>query len=134
MPKHERPVLRSLTGAPLDALKLVAMTFMVLDHVNYVCLDEAEPWMFYLGRGAFPLFAFAMACHLYRQMPLDRYLQRLVVFAFLSQPVFVLAFDENVLNIMFTLALGAAVTPLDCGTGTMAPAHALFPCAFLRFL
>lgn len=103
--KHPMP----LTGASLDTLKLLAMVFMVLDHVNFVCLGETEDWMFYLGRGALPLFAFAMAGHLYRQVPLDRYLQRLLVFAVLSQPVFVLAFDENALNIIFTLALGTVM-------------------------
>ena len=87
------------------------MVLMVLDHINTVCLGETEPWMFYLGRGAFPLFAFAMAGPLYYQTPLDRYVQRLVVFALISQIVYVLAFDEVVLNILFTLALAAMVAP-----------------------
>jgi hypothetical protein len=98
-----------LTGAALDALKLWAMVLMVIDHANIILLDEGEPWMFYLGRGCYPLFAFAMAISLNRDKPLDGYLKRLVVFALLSQPVFVLAFHENALNILFTLALGAAV-------------------------
>jgi len=109
--KRQRQLLEPLTGASLDTLKLLAMVFMILDHINLVCLDETEPWMFYLGRGAFPLFAFVMACHLCRHTPLDRYLQRLVVFALISQIVFVLAFDEVVLNVLFTLALGAVVAP-----------------------
>jgi len=100
-----------LTGASLDTLKLLAMILMVLGHINTVCLGESAPWMFYLGLGAFPLFAFVMACHLYRQTPLDRYVQRLVVFALISQLVYVLAFDEFVLNILFTLALAAMVAP-----------------------
>lgn len=98
-----------LTGASLDTLKLLAMVFMVVDHINFVCFEERVSFMFYLGRGSFPLFAFVMACHLYRDAPWDGYLQRLVVFAMLSQPVFVLAFHEDVLNILFTLALGAVV-------------------------
>jgi hypothetical protein len=109
--KAHRLLPDPLTGASLDTLKLLAMVFMVLDHINTVCLGETAPWMFYVGRGAFPLFAFAMACHLYRQTPLDRYVQRLVVFALISQLVYVLAFDEVVLNILFTLALAAMVAP-----------------------
>jgi len=98
-----------LTGASLDTLKVVAAVYMVVDHINLVCFDDAFSWMFYIGRGSFPLFAFVMACHLCRDMPLDRYLKRLVVFALLSQPIFVLALHEDVLNILFTLALGAVV-------------------------
>lgn len=109
MPRQEGPAPLALTGASLDALKLWAMVLMVIDHTNLICFDETEPWMFYLGRGCFPLFAFAMAISLNRDRPLDGYLKRLVVFALLSQPVFVLAFQENSLNILFTLALGAAV-------------------------
>ena len=105
----------ALIGASLDALKLLAMVFMVVDHINLVCFDDTVSWMFYVGRGSFPLFAFVMACHLYRDTPSDKYLQRLVVFALLSQPVFVLAFDEAVLNILFTLALGAAVASWALG-------------------
>lgn len=109
MLKQERPAPFVLIGASLDTLKLLAAVFMVVDHINLVCFEDTVSWMFYLGRGSFPLFAFVMACHLYRDTPLDRYLGRLVVFALISQPVFVLAFHEDVLNILFTLALGAVV-------------------------
>jgi len=82
---------------------------MVIDHTNLIALDNTVPWMFYLGRGCFPLFAFSMACNLDRDIPVDAYLKRLVVFALISQPVFVLAFHESALNILFTLALGGAL-------------------------
>ncbi len=107
--RQEGPEPLAMTGASLDALKLWAMILMVIDHTNIIVFDETVPWMFYLGRGCYPLFAFSMAISLNRDKPLDGYLKRLVVFAFLSQPVFVLAFHENALNILFTLALGAAV-------------------------
>jgi len=107
--KQERPAPFVLIGASLDTLKLLAAVFMVVDHINLVCFEDTVSWMFYLGRGSFPLFAFVMACHLYRDTPLDSYLKRLVVFALLSQPIFVLALHEDVLNILFTLALGAVV-------------------------
>lgn len=109
MVRSEGGALQPLTEASLDALKLLAMVLMVVDHVNIILLDESQPWMFYIGRGAYPLFAFAMAISLNRDKPLDGYLKRLVAFALLSQPVFVLAFEEYSLNILFTLALGAVV-------------------------
>lgn len=98
-----------LTGASLDVLKLWAIAFMLLDHINLVIFKESARWMFYLGRGAFPLFAFAMAGHLLRKPQMDKYLKRIVLFALMSQPVYVLAFQENSLNILFTLVLGAIV-------------------------
>jgi hypothetical protein len=100
-----------LTGASLDTLKLSAMIFMAVAHFNQIYLDDADPWIFYLGFGVFPMFAFVMACHLYRQTPLESYLQRLVVFALLSEPIFVLTFYEAQLNILFTFALAAVVAP-----------------------
>lgn len=96
-----------LRDASLDALKLIAMILMVLDHVNEAGLGEAYPWMSYLGRGAYPLFAFAMASHLLRRPNLSVYLQRMIVFALLSQPFYALAFHQRALNVLFTLALGA---------------------------
>lgn len=98
-----------LTGASLDMLKLLAIALMITDHVNEVVFKESVRWMYYLGRGAFPLFAFSMACHLLRKPKLENYLHRLVLFALLSQPVYMLAFQQNSLNILFTLVLGAIV-------------------------
>jgi TraX protein len=98
-----------LTGASLDTIKVIAMVLMVFDHVNEVCFEGAYAWMYYLGRGAFPLFAFAMACHLLEHVPLSKYVERLTIFALISQPVFALAFYEDAGNILFTLALGSIV-------------------------
>jgi len=109
--KRQGPPLVPLTGASLDTLKLSAMVLMAVGHYNQILLNDADPWIFYLGFGVFPMFAFVMACHLHRQIPLKNYLQRLVVFALLSQPIFVLATYDVQLNILFTLALAALVAP-----------------------
>lgn len=110
MLKGQSPLV-PLTGASLDTLKLLAIVLMAVGHFNQIVLDDADPWIFYLGFGVFPMFAFVMACHLYRQGPLENYLRRLVVFALLSQPIFVLATYDVQLNILFTLALAAVVAP-----------------------
>lgn len=122
-----------LTGAPLDALKLWAMVLMVIDHTNLIVFDDTVPWMYYLGRGCYPLFAFAMAISLNRDRPLDAYLKRLVAFALLSQPVFVLAFHENALNILFTLALGAVMARWYVEQGPWRPLALLGVALFSAF-
>jgi hypothetical protein len=106
---HPASFFRPLSGASLDLLKCIAMVFMVCDHVNEVAFAGAYAWMDLLGRGAFPLFAFAMGSHLVRDIPLQKYLSRLVLFALLSQPFFQFAFQKNLLNILFTLLLGVCV-------------------------
>lgn len=109
IPQQANPSGLALTGASLDLLKLIAMLLMVCDHVNETIFDGRFGWMTFLGRGAFPLFGYAMACYLYQRPDIKRYLQRMVVFALLSQPVFVFAFENNSGNVLFTFACGAIV-------------------------
>jgi len=87
------------------------MIFMAVGHYNQILLDDANLWILYLGFGVFPMFAFVMASHLHRQAPSQGYLRRLVVFAMLSQPIFLVAVYDIQLNILFTLALAAVVAP-----------------------
>jgi hypothetical protein len=121
-----------LTGAPLDWLKLIAMVLMVFDHVNTTLLDDKQLWMSWLGRGAFPLFAYAMACHLIKRPKLDNYLQRLLIFALFSQPAYVLALHDNSGNILFTLACGAIVGAWVIGEAGWRR-HVLFTLALSSF-
>ncbi len=99
-----------LSEGPLDTLKLLALILMTLDHINQALLGGEYASLGYLGRGAYPLFCFAMACHLLRKDPMDRYLQRIMAYALLSQPVYLLAFDEPQLNILFVLCFAAIVS------------------------
>ncbi|MCB9639205.1 MAG: hypothetical protein H6727_09965 [Myxococcales bacterium] len=99
-----------LTEGSLDALKLLALLLMTLDHTNQSILGGHYDILTNLGRAAYPLFCFAMACNLLRNAPLDRYITRMVAFALLSQPFYILAFDESKLNVLFVLCLAALVS------------------------
>ncbi len=109
MNQHDSDKSLALAGSGLDTLKMAATALMVIDHVNAVVFDEYYVWMNSLGIGAFPLFAYAMACSLVHQVPIKKYAERLSVFAVISQPLFMLAFDDDTFNVLGTLLIGAAI-------------------------
>jgi hypothetical protein len=51
-----RRVSNLFAGAPLDVIKLVAATAMVLDHSNKIVFDYKVIEFWYFGRLAFPYF------------------------------------------------------------------------------
>jgi TraX protein len=103
------PVAR-LFGAPLDFIKTAAAAFMVLDHYNTIILNRAEVWLFRFGRIAFPLFCFAVACHVIRDREhRGKSLSLLLVFAVVTQPFYSWAFGSVFGNVLFTLAAAGAV-------------------------
>ena len=114
-----------VAGAPLDVVKLAAAVLMLGDHVNFILLGQGEPLLWRFGRIAFPLFCYVAACHLLRGAEPRRYLLLLLVFAVPTQPIFALAFQNQLGSILFTLAAGAAVALL---VQRLAPwaAHAIF--------
>jgi hypothetical protein len=102
-----RPPLLLQEGS-LDTLKVFAALFMLCDHASVILGEGNAEFFRYIGRGSYPLFCFAMACALARRPPsLDAYLLRLVAFALLSQPLYILVFDTTQINILFTLCLAA---------------------------
>ena len=102
-----QPKLR--TNLDTDFLKLIAVLSMTVDHVGAVFFPE-YPVFRWIGRMAFPLFCYCMTVGLLYTHDIRRYLARLGVFALLSQPFWILAFNaddflRNLLNfnIFFTL-------------------------------
>ncbi|HEJ1237152.1 TraX family protein [Pseudomonas aeruginosa] len=101
----------------LDLIKWVALLSMIIDHAWYVTpseLQEPLRWMRTIGRLAFPLFCLAIAANVYRQ-PTGytggwRYLGGILLFALISQQPYSRFFEENYLNILFTLGLGLVIT------------------------
>ncbi len=97
-------------------LKLLAVTFMLIDHIGCFLLDRntdiysiCRSW----GRLAFPIFCFLIAEGARHTHSLPQYMARLAAFAFISTPPFNLvhgerwyAFDH--LNVFFTLFFGLA--------------------------
>lgn len=96
-------------------LKIIATISMTFDHFG----KEFFPDLIILqiiGRLAFPIFAYCIVVGCLYTSSFKKYIQRLLMFGVLSQPIYVLSsfpnwsgFVENfwVLNIFFTLTLGA---------------------------
>ena len=90
LPERALPAGNLATGA----LKLIALAFMIIDHSGKVlCGNMYE--MRALGRIAYPLYVWCMIVGFSRTRSVPRYLLRLLVVGLLSQPLYVLALDNQ---------------------------------------
>ena len=91
------------------ALKIIACISMFLDHLSYGLFGKMS-WLNYVGRLAFPIFAFQISEGYTHTKNLRKYFLRLVIFAFVSQIPFALfcsiSSEKISLNVFFTLLLG----------------------------
>ena len=91
-------------------LKIIACISMFLDHVKYAIPETTNYATMYLGRIAFPIFAFLISEGYIHTSNLKKYIKRLSIFAMISQIPFMLfrtlIGEWLMLNIMFTLLLG----------------------------
>ena len=97
-------------GINANQLRVLAMFLMLLDHL-WATLVPGNFWMTYLGRAAFPIFAFQISEGFFHTADRKRYAKRLFLFALLSEVPFDLIYGGTVLypfhqNVMFTLLLG----------------------------
>lgn len=94
-----------------NALKLIAMTAMVIDHGSVIFMGpESNIWR-HIGRIAFPIFAFMIAEGAVHTKNKFLYASRLLAFAVISEVPFDMAFSGTYLefknqNVYFTLFLG----------------------------
>lgn len=99
-----------MTYSPqIELLKWIAIFTMVLDHGIKIFNQGFlyVPILSELTRMSFPLFAFVLTYnYLYNTPNKKAYLQRLFIFALISQPFFMLAFNTYFLNIFFVLFFG----------------------------
>lgn len=90
-------------------LKLIACITMFIDHIGYVIFGGSS-WFNYIGRLAFPIFAFQISEGFIYTRDVKKYLIRLLIFALISQIPFMLFSslirDEFSLNVIFTLLFG----------------------------
>lgn len=99
-------------------LKIIAIIAMLFDHTGYIILGKFT-FMNYIGRLAFPIFAFAISEGYSHTKDLKKYFLRLFIFAIISQVPYMLFLSTiNInnfsLNILFTLVLGLlAITLYD---------------------
>lgn len=102
-------------GISSSALHILAMLFMLLDHM-WATVVPGNEWMTCVGRVAFPIFAFMIVEGFFRTHDLKKYLLRLFIFALLSEIPFNLMcssqvfypFHQNVLW-TFLIALGVII-------------------------
>ena len=90
-------------------LKIIAIISMFIDHIGYVIFDKFS-YFNYIGRLAFPIFAFQISEGYIHTKNLKKYFLRLLLFAFISQIPFMIFCNaisaDFSLNIFFTLLLG----------------------------
>lgn len=91
-------------------IKIIAYISMFVDHIKYAIPETQNFVTLYLGRLAFPLFAFLLTEGYVHTKNLKKYYIRLIVFALISQLPYMLfrsmIGDFWKLNILFTLLLG----------------------------
>lgn len=92
------------------ALKIIALITMFIDHSGYAIMGHFS-FFNYIGRVAFPIFAFQISEGYNHTKNLKKYFLRLGLFALVSQipfSLFSLKYHGNpfVLNVFFTLFLG----------------------------
>ena len=106
-------------GLTAAQLRLLALGLMLLDHVWALFMPGGYQWMTYLGRAAFPIFAFQIVEGYAHTSNFRRYALRLLLFGLVSEIPFNLMYASTPFypihqNVLFTLLLGLlAVRALD---------------------
>lgn len=98
-------------------IKILAALLMVIDHVGLVFFPDQLIFR-YLGRLSFPLFAWLLGQGEKHTRDVYAYLLRIVIWGLVSQPIYVLLFHNEQLNILFTLAIGLVALFLPKLTGS----------------
>ncbi len=116
---YNSPLVRiPFGGLRKEMLQLLAVVLMLCDHVwaTYMSLGD---WLTYIGRLAFPIFAFFIAEGFCRTSDAKKYALRLLGFGIISEIPFNLFYSSRVFNpyhqnVMFTLLLGlSAIIVID---------------------
>jgi TraX protein len=103
-----------LSKGQQEALKWLAIITMTIDHINKFIFNYDYPVMLWIGRLAFPLFAFLIAYNLaVREVKPTRYLWPLLLFALGTQPLSMWVNQAVTGNILFTLYLGVLCVGLQ---------------------
>ena len=90
-------------------LKIIACITMLIDHLSYALFGKLT-WLNYIGRIAFPIFAYQIVEGYSHTKDIKKYFIRLFAFAMISQiPFYIfhsIVSEQFALNVMFTLLLG----------------------------
>lgn len=95
-------------------LKIIAITSMIIDHIGAIFFPQIYIFRF-LGRIAFPIFAFLLAegfYHTYKTEKFASYVKRMIIFSIISEVCFDIAFSNKIIDlksqnvfITFTISL-----------------------------
>ena len=96
-------------GLSVFDLKCIAVCSMLIDHIG-AYLFPAEVWMRYVGRLAFPIYAFLLVEGFFHTKNVKKYMGRLFLFAWISEIPYDMVRYHTVVykddqNIFFTLLL-----------------------------
>lgn len=107
--KNATPSPLLLSNLDTSFLKLIAIISMFLDHIGGTFFPE-YPVFRWIGRLAFPIFCYCMTVGMLYTRDIKKYLGRIALFAIISQPFWILAFNPQDIwgnltnwNIFFTL-------------------------------
>lgn len=92
-------------------LKIIACISMFMDHIGYIIFNGTS-YFNYIGRFAFPIFAFQISQGYIHTKDVKKYFKRLLIFAIISQIPFMLFRSQITsgfaINTIFTLLFGLA--------------------------
>lgn len=77
-----------------DFIKIIAMVTMLIDHMGAAIFRD-QAILRIIGRIAFPVYAYCIAVGCVYTRDIGRYLQRIVLLALISQPIYVLALNHT---------------------------------------
>lgn len=98
----EKNLSKSITKGQSNMLKVIAIIFMIIDHVGIVVYPDIVIFRI-IGRLALPIFVYQLVISFRMTKDVKKYMIRLWVFALVSQVPYTLLFDTTRLNVFFNL-------------------------------
>lgn len=83
-------------------LEIIAYTTMIIDHIGYCYYPDIYLFRI-IGRIALPIFLYLVGNGVEKTSNIKKYLIRILLTACISQPIYILLFHNDTLNICFTL-------------------------------
>lgn len=104
----------SLINGGVDLLQIIAMVTMLLDHIGLIW---DIPFLRVLGRLSMPIYAYLLVCGYHHTSSFKRYYLRLLLWAFVAQPWYLIALAKSNLCILATWLFCLVVLRASEGKG-----------------
>ena len=110
LPTNSPLIKKPFGGLTANMLRVIAVLLMLSDHIWATYMSFGD-WMTYIGRMAFPIFAFQIAEGFVHTKNVKKYILRLLGFAVITEIPFNLFYSSRTFNpyhqnVLFTLLLG----------------------------